>query len=502
MKRFLSGIVMTTMLSTSVVPYAFAADSAVSERNLIDNIHVYYNASLVDTVQPALMENGRVSLALRDFFEGINVPVAWDSDTRSATVTTESKKIMIFPDNGRIIINDQEMTVDAKPQMVGYHIYVPLRFLSEQLGYQVDYTAESGTHVIRITGGAPEMTKLHDGHVTRITNRTIAVEEPEQAQENSNYTQWKANNIRHFIDSDGELYQVVSTGSAIELRYINATKAKVETTSYSTPTPFAAFGKITSAGRSAYDLQINPSTDMRYIGVGTPTESYPIATFHTDIGNLLLYPSKAVDTVLNINNTTGVLNGVYDDPSYGFVLDTIELSTTVNDGGYAIADNGNYGFLIDGFFLIIDPLKYEVVYSEMISADLEDSQIFAKGNNFIITGVENSRFTSRMGYYTAVYDAFEGQTLQFYSSMLSRIQSNMNLSDLGYIEPLDSYMAGDTIYTLFKTQWDHYLGVYDYSDGSFSLTELPYNYTTFIPTPTGHALFARDSAYFYIQTVQ
>lgn len=497
MKRLLSSAIITTMLATSVVvPPALAAETSTNQR-LIDNIRIHYNASIVNTTQPAVLEDGRISLALRDFFEGINVPVTWSTDDRSATVTTENKLIVIYPDTGKITINDKEMLLDASPQMVGYRVYVPLRFLSEQLGYQVNYAIEEGTHVIRIVGDSPELLKLHDGAVTRIKNRTLAVAEPENAQESANFVQWKANNARYFLDSNGDLNEVVSTGSSIEVRHINAAQAKVETATYTTPTPFAFFGKIVAAGRNGYDLAINPSTDNRYVGIGTPTNTSPLEIFDTNIGRLLLYSSSANDTVLNIDNTSGAISGTYNDPVRGYVLDTIELSTQVEESSYAIADNGNYGFLINGFLLIVDPNKQEIVFSELLSNDLTNSQIFSMGDQFIVNGVENSRYAANVGYYTAVFKT-TGERSHFYSNMTAKTK----IDDLGYMTPLDSFVEGKTLYTLLKTQWDHYLAVYDVANDVFTMTELPYNYTTFIPTPTGKALFMKDTAYFYIQPVQ
>ena len=58
------------------------------------------------------------------------------------------------------------------------------------------------------------------------------------------------------------------------------------------------------------------------------------------------------------------------------------------------------------------------------------------------------------------------------------------------------------IYTLLKTNWDNYLAVYDAEEDIFSLRELPYPYTNFIPSPEGEQLFLSDIAYFYLQPVE
>lgn len=524
MKRFLSGAVVASLLIMplsvlSAAPVyaangdevevaasesADANDSAAlvkdSAKNLIDNVRIFYNASLVQTAQPALLEAGRCSLAFRDFFEGIGVPVEWDGSSRCATVTTESQLIVIYPDSGQIIINGQPMALEAKPQMVGYHIYVPLRFLSEQLGYAVSYTVEDDTHVIRITGTAPELLKVNDGAVTRIKNRTVIPSEPENAQSHANYTQWKESHIRYFIDGQGLLQQLVSTGNTdnlLEIRHIDPAQAAVTQSTYTLPETMMALGKVTTAGKNSYELILNPASGTRYVGTGEPVSTTAAAVFDTSLGRLLLYNSQSTTKLLSIDAQSGQIKGVYDEPDRGYVLDTLELNHALTTASYAISTDGRYAFLLDGYLLIIDPDSLEVIHSELLSNELEDGQITACGQQFIITGTENSRFTGHMGYYTAVYDS-NGQSKRFYTNQTAKKAQE----EWGYIQVLDRYSKDAKVYALLKTNWDHYLAVYDSTEDVFALKELPYKYTSFIPAPAGEQLLMNDAAYFYIQPVE
>ncbi len=512
MKRFLSAAVLIALLAGPSLPVygdtltlpSQTADSIVSSeasaKNLIDNVRIFYNASLIQTAQPVLLENGRCSLALRDFFEGIGVPVEWNSASRCATVSTENKLVVIYPDNGQITINGQPMVLEAKPQMVGYHIYVPLRFLSEQLGFSVSYAVEDAAHIIRITGTAPELLKVNDGAVTRIKNRTIIPAEPDNAQNHSSYAQWKDNHIRYFIDGQGLLHQLVSTGNTdrlLEIRHIDPAKALVDQSTYTLPETMMALGKVTAAGKNSYELLLNPDDDTRYVGIGKPTSTTAAATFDTSLGRLLLYNSKSDEQLLSIDAQTGQIKGHYDEPDHGYVLDTLELNHTLTTVSFAISPDGRYAFLLDGYLLIIDPDSREVIHSEMLSAELEDGHITALGNQFIITGTENSHFTGHMGFYTAVYD-HNGQSQRFYTNQTAKKAQE----DWGYIQVLDRYSKDTTVYTLLKTNWDHYLAAYNTAEDSFTLTELPYKYTSFIPAPDGEQLLMQDTAYFYIQPVE
>lgn len=520
MKRFLAGALAAALLGmpaagvfsadiawAAEIDTVSAADRAIvnssgertQEKNLIDNVRIFYNASLVQTSQPALLENGRFSLALRDFFEGIGVPVEWDSASRSATVTTENKLLVIYPDTGRITINGQPMLVDAPPQMVGYQIYVPLRFLSEQLGYDVSYSLEDGSHVIRIIGTAPELLKVNDGAVTRIKNRTILPSEPENAQNSSNYAQWKANHVRYFMDANGLLHQLVSTGNTdkvLEIRHIDPTKAAVDQSTYTLPETMMALGPLKAISQSSLQLSLNPQQNSRYVGVGEPINTTAAAVFDTSLGRLLLYNSKSTEHLLSIDAQSGQIKGVYDEPEHGFVLNTIELSHAAAPMSYAISQDGRYGFLLGGYLLIVDVNDLTVIHSELLSHDLEDGQITAVGNQFLITGTENTQFTGHMGFFTAVYAA-DGQCTRFYTNQTALKAQ----ADWGYIQVLDQFNKGSKVYSLLKTNWDHYLAVYDIAEDSFTLTELPYKYTSFLPSPGGEQLFMQDAAYFYLQPV-
>ena len=530
MKRFLAGALVVSLLGMPAVGMGFAGGEALAaesgsadisashivspllsaatngakesaeDKNLIDNVRIFYNASLVSTAQPALLENGRFSLALRDFFEGIGVPVAWDSTSRSATVTTENKLVVIYPDTGKITINGLPMLVDAPPQMVGYHIYVPLRFLSEQLGYEVAYSVENDTHVVRITGTAPELLKVNDGAVTRIKNRTVLPEEPENAQHHDNYAQWKENHVRYFVDASGLLHQLVSTGNTdnlLEIRHIDPTKAAVDQSTYTLPKTMMALGPVTAAGQKSFELTLDPAQSTRYVGIGEPISTNAAAIFDTGLGRLLLYSSKAADTILSLDSQNGVVKGTYEEPQRGYVLDTIELNQTITDTSYAVSSDGRYAFLLDGYLMIIDPDSNELIHSELLSNELEDGSLIALGNRFIITGTENSRFTGHMGFYTAVYNS-DGQCQRFYTNQTAKHRQ----TDWGYLQVLDQYTKDSMIYTLLKTNWDNYLAVYDAEEDIFSLRELPYPYTNFIPSPEGEQLFLSDSAYFYLQPVE
>ena len=529
MKRFLAGTLVVSLLGMPAVGMGFTneawagqneaadilanhavipllnaavndAERSAEDKNLIDNVRIFYNASLVSTAQPALLENGRFSLALRDFFEGIGVPVEWDSISRSATVTTENKLVVIYPDTGKITINGQPMLVEALPQMVGYHIYVPLRFLSEQLGYEVAYSVENDTHVVRITGTAPELLKVNDGAVTRIKNRTIMPDEPENAQHHDNYTQWKENHVRYFVDANGLLHQLVSTGNTdkvLEIRHIDPAKAAVDQSTYTLPETMMALGPVTAAGQKSFELTLDPAQSSRYVGIGEPISTKAAAIFDTGIGCLLLYSSKATDTILSLDTQNGAVKGTYEEPQHGYVLDTIELDQTLTDTSYAVSNDGRYAFLLDGYLLIIDPSSDESIYSELLSGDLEDGSVTAIGDRFIITGTENSHFTGHMGFYTAVYNN-DGQCQRFYTNQTAKHSQ----TDWGYLQVLDQYTKGSMIYTLLKTNWDNYLAVYDAEEDIFSLRELPYPYTNFIPSPEGEQLFLSDIAYFYLQPVE
>ena len=112
-------------------------------------IKVMYDDKYLAFYTQPVIENDRTLIPLRFLFEQMGAVVSWEQTTKTATVTAENgDKIVFSIDNKSAKVNNTEKTMDVPARLINSKTMVPLRFLSEELGYKVDWEQASNTAVI------------------------------------------------------------------------------------------------------------------------------------------------------------------------------------------------------------------------------------------------------------------------------------------------------------------------------------------------------------------
>ena len=98
---------------------------------------------------PPFITNGRTMVPLRFISESLGAQVDWNALTRTVTVQGGGNTIILTVGVSTATVNGQARSLEAPPQIVGGRTFVPLRFINESLGAQVNYN--STTRSITIT---------------------------------------------------------------------------------------------------------------------------------------------------------------------------------------------------------------------------------------------------------------------------------------------------------------------------------------------------------------
>jgi N-acetylmuramoyl-L-alanine amidase len=99
-----------------------------------------------------IIESGRTLVPLRAIFEAMGATVNWDAAAITVTATKGSTTV-ILPVGSRVAtVNDKNITLDVPARIVGNRTLVPLRFVSESFGAQVDWN--SSERLVTITAQA------------------------------------------------------------------------------------------------------------------------------------------------------------------------------------------------------------------------------------------------------------------------------------------------------------------------------------------------------------
>lgn len=87
----------------------------------------------------SIIMNGRTLIPLRFFTENFGFEVEWDASEGTATMVKEDKIICLKPDSDVISVNNSEVQLDTASKLILNRLHVPLRNINEIIGKKVSY---------------------------------------------------------------------------------------------------------------------------------------------------------------------------------------------------------------------------------------------------------------------------------------------------------------------------------------------------------------------------
>ena len=123
-------------------------EDVLNEKCPSDTPYIEFNGNILGFDVPPIIEDGSTLVPMRFLFEQMGADVEWDSETQTATATIENKAVTFSIDNVNARINNKPAKMDVPARLVNGKTMVPLRFLSENMGYDVDWDADSRTAIV------------------------------------------------------------------------------------------------------------------------------------------------------------------------------------------------------------------------------------------------------------------------------------------------------------------------------------------------------------------
>ena len=113
-----------------------------------DSINVTLNGeTLVFDVAPQLIDN-RTMVPLRKIFEAMGAVVDWNNDTQTVTATKGDKIVIATINSKNVYISGETKTLDVPPMIINDRTLVPVRFVAESFGANVNWDEVTKTVVI------------------------------------------------------------------------------------------------------------------------------------------------------------------------------------------------------------------------------------------------------------------------------------------------------------------------------------------------------------------
>lgn len=151
-------LVLTFTLTLSVlvygaVPYKSLYYDGATHTYTADKINLGINGILIDDdqlpIQPINIDGSRTLVPLREVFENLGAKVNFDASTNTVTVIDGENTVVVTVGSKTGYINSKAVEMDAEPKYVSLSstepkkVMIPLRFVGEGLGYQVNYDAKN-----------------------------------------------------------------------------------------------------------------------------------------------------------------------------------------------------------------------------------------------------------------------------------------------------------------------------------------------------------------------
>ncbi len=113
-----------------------------------NNIYVNFNDCILGFETPPTIEDDRTLVPMRFLFEQMGADVEWDQDTMTATATMNNTAVAFSINDTNAEVNGAAATMDVPARLINDKTMVPLRFLSEEMGYTVTWYEATRTAVI------------------------------------------------------------------------------------------------------------------------------------------------------------------------------------------------------------------------------------------------------------------------------------------------------------------------------------------------------------------
>ena len=101
------------------------------------------NGEKIEVTAPYIAGEGTTLVPLRVISEAFGAEVKWDGETKSVKIVDGETEISLQIASNTAVVNGEEKTLDAAPELTNDTTMVPLRFISETLGAEVGYVHDT-----------------------------------------------------------------------------------------------------------------------------------------------------------------------------------------------------------------------------------------------------------------------------------------------------------------------------------------------------------------------
>jgi len=242
---------------------------------------------------PPVVVEGRTLVPLRSIFESLGATLVWDEGTNSITGVKSGTRVILFIGSRNAVVNGRAVVLDLAPTIVRGRTMVPVRFIAESLGAEVEWdettstvTIRSHVHVESIVLNVNALTLKLGGSAVQLLTTILPVDATDKG------VTWISKDTNVAVVSDEGLVSAISRG----ITQVIATTRDGSRQAICTVTVLSPF------------TGISLDRDIVTLKVGATTQLHP-TTSPSNVLNAAITWSTSDDKVAAVS-MTGVVSAI------------------------------------------------------------------------------------------------------------------------------------------------------------------------------------------------
>ncbi len=136
---FIIPLILTILFTASI-----SNVSAMDDRK----ITIQIDGSTLSLDTDPIIHNSRTLVPIRGVFEALGATIDWNKSTRQVIVKSDNIEVLLEADNETILMNGYLNRLDTNAKLVDNRMLIPVRFIAESLGHDVDWDQTTRTVII------------------------------------------------------------------------------------------------------------------------------------------------------------------------------------------------------------------------------------------------------------------------------------------------------------------------------------------------------------------
>lgn len=114
-----------------------------------EEVKVYVNGQKIDFDVPPMITDGTTMLPIRSALEPLGAEFTWDEKTRTVTISAGGRNVVLTADSNAAYVDGAPKFMSKPAAVINGRTFIPIRFVAETLGYDVQWNGETRTVIIQ-----------------------------------------------------------------------------------------------------------------------------------------------------------------------------------------------------------------------------------------------------------------------------------------------------------------------------------------------------------------